>query len=310
MPRLKKQTNIFVNMEITPFGSIEGPWNIGDPVHEVLTLLTIDAVKSNQSHPLIDDVPVGLISEDSATDHNIAPEKTDVSVHQFIRGIVWPDDPRGFLFDDHTTLDYSTGYYWYTEFSSGSPHDPEKLIARSHRGDLQFFHSMASVEGEDTYLTLENIMAWSHVCIDLLRGNQDPSKLVQDNKFLSKMFPANRNIPIRELFLGGDLNILQFQQRICGVFLHMIQDSYFFGHVVRNPDNKIKQFRAYQNQDASEHKKYDNWWDGGNLRNRIDNTPGARNALSFGSNIFSAVLSNESTESVLNKMHDIVFKLA
>ena len=39
---------------------------------------------------------------------------------QFIRGVVWADDPEGLLFDNpRNTTNYSSGAMWYSHFSAG-----------------------------------------------------------------------------------------------------------------------------------------------------------------------------------------------
>jgi hypothetical protein len=75
----------------------------------------------------------------SSTDgHNIDARSIDKSAQQFVRGVMWPDDPKGWLFDDDSgTEDYSSGLKWYVEFDAKYKDQADKLIGRSHYGDLQ-----------------------------------------------------------------------------------------------------------------------------------------------------------------------------
>ena len=62
---------------------------------------------------------------------------------------VWADDPEGLLFDNpRNTYNYSSGAMWYSHFSDGEKGKFDTMTARSHFGDLQFFHGMASSDAE------------------------------------------------------------------------------------------------------------------------------------------------------------------
>jgi len=305
----------FILRPITPepYGSIEGPWNIGDPVHEVLTLLALDETIKNfdaSLPPLIAGIPQGLLSLNSASDHNIYPERMDSSVMQFLRGVIWPDDPRGYLFDDDSNLDYSTGIRWYYEFLYGSICDYENLIARSHRGNLQFFHSMAVQKDDLPNETKKQILDWMTFCIEVLRNNISPNLRIMSHPLLNRLFPGHRNITIKQLMLSEQISDLGFQQRICGILLHLIQDSYFYGHVSRNDEGKIHQFLVYQLQDSDKHSKYDKWWGGNTLGERINNTPGAKEAFKYSVEVLKRVLGEESLESVFDYIDGVVLNLA
>jgi hypothetical protein len=98
---------------------IEGPLNMNDPVHEVLSLVAI-----RKAMDILGKTPTGLLGVDiskfpalSSTDgHNIDARSIDKSAQQFVRGVMWPDDPKGWLFDDDSgTENYSSGLKWYVE---------------------------------------------------------------------------------------------------------------------------------------------------------------------------------------------------
>ncbi|MCG9875920.1 MAG: hypothetical protein MH321_14175 [Leptospiraceae bacterium] len=101
---------------------------------------------------------------------------------------------------------------------------------RSHFKDLQHFHAMASKEGEDAEVTKEKIVS------SIKKAYQSVmAKDVSGNYLLSESDRAE----------------------IIGRILHVIQDSYAPGHVIRNENNEIMQFQIYSGQDKEAHRHGD-----------------------------------------------------
>lgn len=101
---------------------------------------------------------------------------------------------------------------------------------RFHFKDLQHFHAMASKEGEDAEVTKEKIVS------SIKKAYQSIiAKDVSGNYLLSESERAE----------------------IIGRTLHIIQDSYAPGHVIRNENGEIIQFQTYKGQDKEAHRQGD-----------------------------------------------------
>ncbi|KAJ1324700.1 hypothetical protein MN608_09403 [Microdochium nivale] len=220
---------------------------------------------------------------------------------EFIRGVVWNDDPAGYLFNDKTGANhsYSTGAQWYANYTAGEKQwNPNELdgdrfynvIGRSHYGDMQFLHCMASVGGEQPTETQRKIMTWMEVMYKLSNGEGGitPDTLLQDTKLgdlLAK--PADvsgGSVPPRFKSLSYMLapksafTALDIRRRALGSMFHVIQDSYAIGHAQRVPLNESDQasadpltykpgttdrwgailnFHTYFGQNGSKHAHYD-----------------------------------------------------
>lgn len=111
------------------------------------------------------------------------PNTINWAQHQFefIRGVVWNDDPLCALFDDSKGENsvYALGAEWYLQFDPDAISalikvdiDREKnLIQRSHYGNLQFLHSMACNKDESAGETKRKIMIWLEVMYTLAAQN-------------------------------------------------------------------------------------------------------------------------------------------
>jgi hypothetical protein len=297
---------------------LEGPFNKNDPVHEVLTLTAIkealEKIKSEKKEAgsLLKGVDMGkLPNMDSKDAHNLNPTKIDPSAQQFIRGVIWPDDPKGYLFDDDkSTENYSSGTMWYEEFDPDEKDEPEELIARSHYGDLQFFHAMATKDGEDPKMTKEKIMKWARFLTELANGSIDPNSKVKDVPAAAELFTAHKDITLKKLFgyaKGKDEDI---RQRAAGALMHLIQDSNAEGHVGRDKTSgDISQFHSYEGQDHGEHGAKDAWADGKTLGDHIKNTPGAENAVHKCAAILVLLDQGASTDEIIKYLDEQIFKL-
>lgn len=150
----------------------------------------------------------------------------------------------------------------------------DNLMQRSHFGDLQFLHTMASKDGESAKDTKRKIMMWAEFT---WRVGTDEYKL---NKFLKDVkidgfdkFFGKTEWRVQDLFTLGNPDLRRpggVRQVAFGSLLHMLQDSFSEAHTLRRegvigevcPDNSPKpgvivSFYSYQNQNHGEHQKRD-----------------------------------------------------
>jgi hypothetical protein len=219
---------------------ILGPWNKGQAVHETLTLLAVK--KAKERLEAAKEAPGDLLKDfnaaavpDTNAKFGYDPVNADASHAQFIRGVVWADDPEGLLFDkDEDTSDYSSGLMWYSHFSAGEKGDFSTLTARSHFGDLQFFHGMASKDTEAPATTKQHMLDWGRFLIDVAAGRTPTDSKVEDVPAIKAQFPNDQKRTIKELFGFAKATDIQARQRAVGALFHMVQDSFAHGHVDRD----------------------------------------------------------------------------
>jgi hypothetical protein len=300
---------------------ILGPWNKNQSVHETLTVLAvrkaIDQLKA--THKDTGDLLKGFdtehvpsLSDPKSPDYD--PQKAPTSHQQFIRGVVWADDPMGLLFDEEPgTTNYSSGIAWYQHYKRGEKgiFDPDDLIARSHFGDLQFFHGMASRDGETPRVTKTHMLDWARFLIDVATARTPADTQVRDVRGIKKLFPAHGNWTIKQLLGWAKASDVDARQRAVGALFHMIQDSYAHGHVERDEKTgDIVEFHAYGRQDEAEHGKYDTFAKGRNLGERIAKTIGAATAVDRCAEVLALIASGESTDTILLYLDDVVLNFA
>ncbi|KAK1518651.1 uncharacterized protein CCOS01_11471 [Colletotrichum costaricense] len=170
---------------------------------------------------------------------------------EHIRGAVWNDDPDCQLFSDthDSNHSYTLGFDWALKFKSAEKEwNPNNLgftrmknvTGRSHYGDLQFLHCMASDRDEEPEVTKANIMTWMEVMYKLATGEDDkitPSTVVSQSP-LGVLFPDD-SLPPNWLSLAYLLSKdskfkgLDIGRRALGSMFHVIQDSYAIGHAKR-----------------------------------------------------------------------------
>ena len=266
---------------------ILGPFDKGQAVHETLTLLAVKQAKQALVAKGAD--PGELMSDFKesavpATDSMFGydPVYAHKSHTQFVRGVVWADDPEGLLFDNpRNTKNYSSGAVWYSHFSAGEKGDFSTMTARSHFGDLQFFHGMASSDAEAPETTKANMLNWARFLIKVAKGVETTTTKLKDIAEVSSLFPNQGELTVKELFGWGKGDYVQIRQRAVGALFHMIQDSYAHGHVERNSAGEVTEFHAYGGQDEHKHGEYDflggSWYE--DLGDRLKQTKGALSAI-------------------------------
>lgn len=147
------------------------------------------------------------------------------------------------------------------------------LLARSHFGDLQFLHAMASADLEPATVTLAKVMAWSEFTWRLALGEFDLEAQVSALPIagFDSLFARNRDWRVQDLFALGNPHIRtpQAMSKVAfGSLLHMVQDSFAGGHVQRRPTTpdrpcekspgrnqpgRIVEFHSYSNQHSGKH---------------------------------------------------------
>ncbi len=155
----------------------------------------------------------------------------------------------------------------------------EKAIAplRSHFGDMQFLHAMASHSGEPAAETRRNALRYAEFAYRVARGEIGPhanmfalrkaaSALDPDTgAWASNLFsaPAKRLWTVQDIYLprSGSLRLIAF-----GSLLHLVEDSYSAAHVWRkstrvqangcpayDTTDAILRFHTYVGQDTEKH---------------------------------------------------------
>jgi serine protease len=251
---------------------LEGPWNVGDPVHETLTLHALRLA--------------GLVPAGVGFDH--------ASVWEFVRGAFWNDDPLTLLFDDdpRRTDNFSSGFEFLTQFkafereaAAGAFYGPgDSLLARTHFGDLQFLHAMAARDGETPQATLAAIVRWATFAWKVARGaypvDTRLGALDEDGMAALRLMDGGKTIA--DLFhLNGPARL---KDRALGSLLHLIQDSFASGHAAREQlangrKGRVRMFFSYAYQDHAAHDSFDRWPPGKTEEERIGKLPGGLDAV-------------------------------
>lgn len=209
-----------------------------------------------------------------------------------IAGVRWNDDPP-FQFgkdqgrykscvDAPSTVSFALSTKcWYDHFQDISriaEKDPYAyvtgngtMLARTHFGDLQFLHSMATSLNIAPETTKEKIMMWAEFAWRVQSGAQDRIKAETRTgeipiKGFSEHFPVTEERTVTDLFTVGRPWLRhQLGDIAFGSLLHMIEDSFSGGHTERDQVitnecgmPEIVEFHTYSGQDKDLHKEQDN----------------------------------------------------
>ncbi|HFT6994833.1 hypothetical protein [Stenotrophomonas maltophilia] len=140
------------------------------------------------------------------------------------------------------------------------------MAQRSHYGDMQFLHAMASAPGEAASTTLEHMMAWAEYSYRLsLRGGLeqlDVEAPVRQFAGLAPWFQAEkRHWTGADLFMfGHEYDEPLIRDMAFGSLLHLLQDSYSQSHVQRDytaDGLPIERLLTYRGQSSHCHAKAD-----------------------------------------------------
>ncbi len=152
------------------------------------------------------------------------------------------------------------------------------ILNRSHFGDMQFLHSMASRLGDRAQDTKLSMLIWAEFAYKVAIGAIPPHTVLKDvpvSDIAKRVFP-NQEATVENLFLMGDETYRgnQLKDFAFGTLLHMVQDSFSESHVSRDLSTqgafcscpytdrspaKIEKFLVYSSQDASKHKEKDTY---------------------------------------------------
>lgn len=148
------------------------------------------------------------------------------------------------------------------------------LLLRSHFGDMQFLHSMATRDGETAAETKANIMSWAEFTYRVAQSDISAGEFLYQVKVprFAELFDKQRGWTVSTLLtLGDDTFRVQpaFSWVAFGSLLHVVQDSFARGHVNRadtpnqtctlssqkqlDKPGRIRSFRSYANQDDNLH---------------------------------------------------------
>lgn len=213
-PEWKKPTN--QNLKYFEIAGSLGHMK-NQPVHENITIAALArarAYNADQSETL-DGIADPILHFSDKDTRNWAQDQ-----FEFIRGVVWNDDPVCALFVDlqDTNSAYGIGADWFAQFKGLDVVSRDKkegvetnLIRRSHFGDLQFLYSMASSQREQAGETKRKIMIWLEVMYRLAAGDGPEHERITEWKqiketklkeFFSDTSEPKETATLRDLLLG------------------------------------------------------------------------------------------------------------
>lgn len=151
----------------------------------------------------------------------------------------------------------------------------DNLMCRSHFGDLCFIHGQEAAAHIDPVYTRQKMLLWAEFAYLVATGQvphtsklsslQSPSKRV--NEGIRNLFntASYKSKSVADLFfVTSDCNSLKShvaqkwtEQRAWGSLMHVIQDSFAGGHVMRNSKWEVVMFTAYPLQDGDHHATFD-----------------------------------------------------
>jgi len=273
------------------------------PVHETITLLAYDCYEKP-------DACNGGTANTSADTLKKSGRLRDLEL-----GSEWNDDPDSLLRKGVTKA-----AQWYALFNDAKLQSECKnqpgpkckgvnitqnpmMLYRSHFGDMEFIHSMATTDDETAKTTKEKMMVWAKFTYSIFIAeknldNQDISSFVEISKIINK--PGWTVGALFDPIPGGEwkksLNPFKFghyepngkprkynkgdgisvKYIALGSLLHMVHDSYSESHTARelgcNPlarsKGKIIAFRNYTGQQGDDHSiadVYPEWLKHGEL---------------------------------------------
>lgn len=148
------------------------------------------------------------------------------------------------------------------------------LLGRSHFGDLQFLHAMASRDGEPAADTRRRVIMWAEFAWGVATGKHAVATRLKAMQVAGMSDHFGRTEwTVQDLFTLGNPPLRpRIKEFAFGSLLHMVQDSFAKGHVARAEPiegekceaapqyaapGKIRRFHAYNNQDTDKHAEGD-----------------------------------------------------
>lgn len=147
------------------------------------------------------------------------------------------------------------------------------LLVRSHFGDLQFLHAMATHDNENASVVRDRIITWAEFTWRTALGEFSLSTRVRDVPVGGIIeFFGTKGWSIQDLFALGNPHVRKpdnMSELAFGSLLHMVEDSFAEGHVERAMPNgqekcagtlngysmpgRVVEFHSYVQQDSSKH---------------------------------------------------------
>lgn len=147
------------------------------------------------------------------------------------------------------------------------------LPLRSHFGDLQFLHSMASSDGEEPADTRRKILGWAEFAWGVVQGRFTLETWIKDiAQPVVQQFLGGSGWRVQDLFALGDPSLRAYIGDVAfGSLLHMVEDSFAAGHIERLEPAQgaqcsgstllapgpIVEFHSYTHQSPSNHADAD-----------------------------------------------------
>jgi hypothetical protein len=148
------------------------------------------------------------------------------------------------------------------------------ILQRSHFGDLQFFHAMASRDGETAEETQKRVMMWEEFTWKVATGTYSLDTKLQDVNIPGfDDFFGNSGWTVQDLFTVGNPALRPHIEEVAfGSGLHTVEDSFARGHVQREQRGtpqpcaefpqapappRIVEYHSYAHQDEKKHAGFD-----------------------------------------------------
>lgn len=288
LPRVSDVDRKLSGLSDSRFLNWAGQWLVTDglkyrmsPVHEAITLAALGCGASAGNE-------MECVTKARVLEHRMV-----------LYGVRWPDDPP-FRLDANnpprlkgcdvrvtlrsTSRSTSQPGCWYALFDAakhsasafkgtGAPFGVgEMILYRSHFGDLQFMHAMASANGETADATKAKMRHWAHFLWEMAGGRLSTTEYLRElpGQELRAWFPGD--MTAQNLFATGIVEPrAHLDQVAIGVLLHMVQDSFSAAHADRMDETgascpgyakalapgKLRSFRSYVQQNTSRHDAQD-----------------------------------------------------
>ncbi|KAL8793411.1 MAG: hypothetical protein Q9195_003997 [Heterodermia aff. obscurata] len=314
-----------------------------EPQIEAKYEIGFDIVNFGVKKPIHETIAIAaMIKSEMHFPSNVRYKILNQQQWEYFRGLIWNDDPSCLLLNNSVGNNHDFGYgiEFYKAFTEG----PQNCMTkRSHFGNLQFLHAMATHAGEPAQTTKNKLMSWLEVMYKLACGNQG----ISPTDKLSARFPQdfdNTTVPngdatIRDLILATTPSYgwVKIERRALGFCMHVIQDSFAIGHTQRRLLNcqdlmlrdkhgffhfkkgtygrygSIIAFHTYGGQDEPRHSHYDTTDGDLPLPRNLDSfngVLGARDAIEASTKIINFVVAKTKwDEGVRQFLSDEVFAL-
>jgi hypothetical protein len=165
-------------------------------------------------------------------------------VWEFIRGVIWNDDPACSLFVDSSSNNgnFDTGLAWGSDYKIKFKFSSDNIIYRSHFEDLQFLHSMGCKTNERPSESKRKIMLWVETMYRLsVSDGVLPEHSINSRlgEFFNDSTTPRGSDSFQRLLMGRTTSYdnPKIGRRALGSCFHVIQDSFAVGHCQRRLEN-------------------------------------------------------------------------